>query len=280
MRSFGNRRLPGPWTPGSQHADSLLLITLDSCRWDTFERVAPPNIGAVGPVHRVVAPSYFTYASHAAMFVGFTPGDSLRQEPIVNPKFGKLVRLHGGGTASKGLDRFVLEGRSIIDGFNRCGHVTAGSGAVKWFDDGSPTGASLVKDFQHYLYAGNCWSLRRQLDFLAGRVGGARQPVFCFLNVGETHVPYWHEGAPWDRSTVTCRAYAQGNDAAESARRQGECLRFVDSLLAPILEAFSGANIMVCGDHGDAWGEDGLWEHGFFHETVATVPMTFRTSKA
>jgi len=277
-RSFGSRRCPGPWEPGSQHRESLLLITLDSCRWDTFESTPTPNIDAVGTPHRVMAPSHFTFGSHAAMFVGFTPGDGLRSEPIVNPKFGKLVRLDGGGTASSGRDRFLLRGGSIMDGFNRLGYITAGSGAVKWFDDGSLAGAGLVRDFQHYLYAGNCWSLGRQLGFLADKVGGARQPVFCFLNVGETHVPYWHEGAAWDRGTVTCRAFAEGNDRTESARRQGECLRFVDRALGPMLAAFANANIMVCGDHGDAWGEDGAWEHGFHHPKVLEVPMNFRIS--
>ena len=277
-RSFGNRRVPGPWVPGSQHPESLLLVTLDSCRWDTFDRVPTPNIDAVGTPHRVMAPSYFTFASHAAMFVGFTPGDGLRSEPIVNPKYGKLVRLDGGGTRSQGRDRFVLGGRSIIDGFNRRGYITAGTGAVKWFDDSSPAGTTLVRDFQHYRYAGNCWSLGRQLEFLADKVGGARQPVFCFLNVGETHVPYWHEGAPWDRTRVPCRAFAETNDREESARRQGECLAFVDRTLGPLLQAFSAANIMVCGDHGDVWGEDGVWEHGFHHPKVMEVPMAFRLS--
>jgi hypothetical protein len=277
-RSFGNRRFPGPWVKASQHPDSLLLVTLDSCRWDTFERVPTPNIDAVGPAHRVMAPSYFTFASHAAMFMGFTPGDGLRAEPIINPKFGKLVRMHGGGTQSRGRDRFVLKGRSMIDGFNRLGHVTAGSGAVNWFNDAHPATSMLVRDFQHYWYAGNCWSLGRQLDFLARMVGGARQPVFCFLNVGETHVPYWHKGASWSRSSVTCRAFAETNDAQESARRQGECLAFVDRTIGPILQAFCGANIMVCGDHGDAWGEDGVWEHGFHHPKVMEVPVAYRLS--
>ena len=30
------------------------------------------------------------------------------------------------------------------------------------------------------------------------------QPRFVFLNVGETHVPYWHQGASWDRWRSPC----------------------------------------------------------------------------
>jgi hypothetical protein len=33
---------------------------------------------------------------------------------------------------------------------------------------------------------------------------------------------------------------------------------------------------VACGDHGDAWGEDGLWEHGIHHSKVYEVPLLFR----
>ena len=190
-RNRGRPRIPGPWVPGSQHPDSLLLITLDSCRFDTLSSCSVPVISAVGPIHKVMAPSYFTYASHAAMFVGFTPGDGMSQEAIVNPKCGKLVRLHGGGSPSRANDRFVLRGRSMMEGFNNAGYLTAGTGAVKWFDDSSDVGRLLVQDFQHYMYAGNAWSLRKQLQWLSETVGGARRPVFAFINIGGTHVPYY-----------------------------------------------------------------------------------------
>jgi hypothetical protein len=277
-RNRGRPRIPGPWVPGSQHPDSLLLITLDSCRFDTLSSCSVPVISAVGPIHKVMAPSYFTYASHAAMFVGFTPGDGMSQEAIVNPKCGKLVRLHGGGSPSRANDRFVLRGRSMMEGFNNAGYITAGTGAVKWFDDSSDVGRLLVQDFQHYMYAGNAWSLRKQLHWLSETVGGARRPVFAFINIGETHVPYYYEGAPWSNADVTCRAFASSNNAVESARRQAACLTWVDQAIAPLVGAFSKANIMICGDHGDAWGEGGVWEHGFHHPKVMEVPMIFRVS--
>ena len=277
-RNRGRPRIPGPWVPGSQHPDSLLLITLDSCRFDTLSSCSVPVISGVGPIHKVMAPSYFTYASHAAMFVGFTPGDGMSQEAIVNPKCGKLVRLHGGGSPSRANDRFVLRGRSMMEGFNNAGYITAGTGAVKWFDDSSDVGRLLVQDFQHYMYAGNAWSLRKQLQWLSETVGGARRPVFAFINIGETHVPYYYEGAPWSNADVTCRAFASSNNAVESARRQAACLTWVDQAIAPLVGAFSKANIMICGDHGDAWGEGGVWEHGFHHPKVMEVPMIFRVS--
>jgi len=51
------------------NSDSVLFITLDSCRYDTFESATAPHLKAVAPLHRAKAPSHFTYGSHAAMFV-------------------------------------------------------------------------------------------------------------------------------------------------------------------------------------------------------------------
>ena len=72
---------------------SILFVTLDSCRYDAFVEAKTPNLSAIGPLVRAQAPSHFTYASHAAFFMGFTPGDPLRREPYVNPKYGKIFRM-------------------------------------------------------------------------------------------------------------------------------------------------------------------------------------------
>src|SRR5581483_4778325 len=123
---------------------SVLLIVLDSCRYDTFAAGDLPVMRSVGALHRAQAPSYFTYGSHAAMFVGFTPGLAELREPILNPKFGKLFKLVGAGFPGKGSEPFELHGRSIIEGFRRRGYATLGTGAVGWFDTATPTGKLLT----------------------------------------------------------------------------------------------------------------------------------------
>ena len=76
-----------------------------------------------------------------------------------------------------------------------------------------------------------------------------------------------------------CVAFGKTNDAAECRRRQTACLEYVDRLVAPLLTAFGRSTVIVCGDHGDCWGEDGLWEHSVFHPKVFEVPMLFRLGK-
>jgi hypothetical protein len=302
----------------AQDPRSILFITLDSCRYDTFCAADAPNLKRVGPLHRAMAPGNYTYSSHMAMFVGFTPGVAEVAEPFVNPKFAKIFKMAGPSFAGGGKHFMALQGRNIIDGLRRMGYRTIGTGAADWFDDRTETGRMLSQDFEQFWFAGNTWSLRRQVAWLAEKLGAAAPspvtpspgtpgegggegappsaagaltrpspsvlgegpPVFCFLNVGETHIPYYHEGAPWPLDAGPCVPFSPHNDAGECRRRQRLCLEFVDRELGPLLDAFAGSSIIVCGDHGDCWGEDGLWEHGFHHPKVLEVPMLFRLRRS
>ena len=260
----------------SIHPHSVLFVTLDSCRYDTFESAALPNLRRVGPVYKAMAPGSFTYASHAAMFVGFTPGVAERNEPFVNPKYGKIFRMVGIGFGGKGTEYLTLEGKNIVDGFKRKGYTTVGTGAVPWFNPNRETSRQLIGDFEHFWFPGDKWSLRRQLDFVASKLPTDDRPAFVFINVGETHIPYYHEGADWDCGVNPCVPFGTDNDAAECRRRQKACVEHVDKTLAPLLEAFEKATTLVCADHGDCWGEDGLWDHGIHHPKVYEVPLLFR----
>ena len=264
-------------------ATDVLLISLDSCRYDTFAAAHAagrlPHLTAVGPLQRAHAPSYFTYGSHAAFWMGFTPGVSASREPWLNPKAGKLFRMAYSGSSAKDGEGFQLQGSNLVEGFRRLGYRTIGSGAVDWFDPASETGAVLGGPFERFHFAGNTWSLQSQLAWIAQELAtvSADQPVFLFLNVGETHVPYWHEGAPWPRFPSPCRPFG-GTDcsAVESARRQRACLEWVDGQLAALLDRFMAGTVLLCADHGDCWGEDGLWEHGISPPATLTVPLLLR----
>ena len=266
----------GPGVFPEQSGKSVLFITLDSCRYDTFEAAATPNLKAVGPLYRAMAPGNFTYSSHMAMFMGFTPGDAMRRERFINPKYGKLFKMIGAGYPSKGTEHFTLHGRNIIDGFKRLGYLTLGAGAMAWFNPAAETGRVLSQDFERFFFEGHS-SLPQQMQWIGQNLPMDRRPAFVFLNVGETHVPYHYEGAPWDRRSNPCKPFSDSNDAAECRRRQTACVEYVDAMLAPLLGAFAQSTILVCADHGDCWGEDGLWEHSIHHPKVMEVPLMFRT---
>jgi hypothetical protein len=260
------------------HAESVLFLTIDSCRFDSFEAAQAPNLKACAPLHRAKAPSHFTYGSHAAMFVGFTPGLPGAALPFLDSKFGKLFKLDAPGFADPAAaPGFALSGASVMDGFRRRGYRTFGSGGVSWFDPSTPTGRRLTEDFEAFFYPGGSWHLRDQLGWLEAEMQATDSaPEFVFLNIGETHAPYYFEGAPWDSGDNPCRPFQQVDRAEECRHRQRAALEFADGLLGPLLRRFAGATILICGDHGDCWGEDGLWEHGVSHEMTLTVPLLIR----
>ena len=259
------------------HPASFLFVTLDSCRYDTFASASTPTFDRVGATSRAMAPGNYTYASHAAMFVGFTPGVYNVREPFLNPKFGRIFKMAYPPALHTRRDFVALEGANIVEGFGRLGYETIGTGAVGWFDPAAPTARVLTGAFRRYFYPGIPWSLRRQLAFVAEALDGLDgDPVFVFINVGETHVPYYHEGACWSPHDNPCVPFSDSNDATECRRRQTACLEWVDTEMSALVERFASANVLVCGDHGDAWGEDGVWEHGIHHEKVLEVPLLFR----
>jgi len=258
-------------------SESVLFITLDSCRYDTFINAGIPHIRAVGPIWRAMAPGNFTYPSHAAMFMGFTPGDAQSPESFVNPMVGKIFKMRGGGFSGTGKHRFILEGENIVNGFKIRDYYCIGTGALLWFDPARPTGKILTRDFHDFYFSGNVCFLEKQLKWMSKKMKENDKPVFLFLNIGETHFPYYFQGAPWNKDINPCTPMAgEKNDAAECRRRQKACLEYVDASIKSLLEAFKESNTIICADHGDCWGEDNLWGHGMHHEKVLDVPLVFR----
>lgn len=260
----------------AQSRESVLFVTLDSCRYDTFEAAHAPHMKGVAPFHRAQAPSHYTYGSHSAMFVGFTPGLAELKQPFLNPKLGKLFKLVGPGFGRKGTEAYELHGRNIVEGFANFGFRTIGAGAMGWFDPATATGQHLSQSFSRFYFPGP-YHLGQQLNWIREELERAQMEgagdVFVFLNIGETHVPYWFEGAPWPASDNPCLPFQAQDRAADCRHRQRLCCEFADRELGPLLEAFANSTVLICGDHGDCWGEDGLWEHGISHPATLTVPL-------
>ncbi|MES2644739.1 MAG: hypothetical protein V4850_34945 [Myxococcota bacterium] len=259
------------------HPESVLLLTLDSCRYDTAAATPTPHLAAIGPLRRAMAPGHFTFASHASMWVGTTPGIAETTQPVLNPKAGRLFRLANARAPAQPGDVFVLEGRTILEGFRRRGHAVIGTGSVAWFDTDTEPGRGLVADFDIFHHVRGPGALPAQLAWLEAQLDAVEdRPAFVFVNVGETHVPYWHPGATWSPRDNPCVPFGERNDAATCRTRQSACLAWSDAALGSLLAAFGGATILACADHGDCWGEDGLWEHGVWHEKTMEVPLWVR----
>jgi Sulfatase len=256
--------------------ESVFFVTIDSCRYDTFELSNSPNMKSVGPLHKAQAPSHFTYGSHSAMFVGFTPGVSEYQSKFVNPKYARLFRLNRAGWSGYAKPGFELEGKDIIHGFRNAGYTTIGSAAMAWFSPNSEVSNTLTGGFDEFNYIGR-EGIEKQIQWILDFINNNQdRKLFVFLNIGETHVPYYYNGAPWDKNENTCVPFQNIDRSDECRIRQKMCCEYIDLKISPLLREFSKATILICGDHGDCWGEDGLWEHGISHPSTLTVPLIIR----
>jgi len=244
-----------------------MLITLDSLRWDVFE-AAPKNMYLKqSPYAKAFTHGTYTLPSHTAFFTGKLPctyngtfdtcarsGRKITGTPqwrLMNPE-------------SDGPAVVKLGGKDIIDGFNKKGYKTIGTGAVSWFNPTKPARIPAIDNFEKYGWFGEYTQAARQIAFVGSHIASSKQPYFAFINFGETHHSF--KTNPRDKATP----YGNFKQCFEA---QARCLMFLDSILFELISQLNDVDIIICADHGDCFGEDGLWGHSFFHPKVIEVPI-------
>jgi membrane-anchored protein YejM (alkaline phosphatase superfamily) len=168
--------------------------------------------------------------------------------------------------------QFPVGTPNIIQGFQRMGYRTFGCAALEWFNH-----PNLASPFQRFLVTGT--HLARQVEFLKSEMFSSDAPFFAFANVGETHEPYEFGGLiePALESRARMRRFEQAGFLHEEHRKQVACLEYIDAglggLLADLEKEGRRLLVVVCGDHGECFGEDGFYGHGFYHPKVMEVPL-------
>lgn len=250
--------------------DDVVLITLDTLRYDAaqqcFEQGRLPRLAAhlsPGGWERRHSPASFTYAAHLAFFAGFLP------TPACQGSHPRLFALEFEGSETIVPQTRVFSGRdNIVHGFADAGYHTLCIGGVGFFNKRNALGSQLPN-----LFAESHWqrelgvtapdSTERQVALACERLGStelAQRRCFLFINVSALHQPNRHylPGAGHDSYASHCAA-----------------LEYVDGALQPLwerLRARGGAFVIVCADHGTAYGEDGFHGHRLAHDTVMHVP--------
>jgi hypothetical protein len=248
-----------------------VFITIDSLRWDTFVAAGDLFIKKF-PYVKAQTHGTYTFPSHMAFFVGKLPCTS-RGVFDTCAKSGRRTE----GTAiwrmkspeSHAPADFLLDGRNVVDGFRRKGYISIGTGGVSWFDSSQPLNIPQFIEFDEWKWFGKYTHGPEQTDWLIEFLDAKRadERAFIFVNYGETHSPF----ATADHPKKT--SWGEGFPAL--SRAQIRCLQFVDRLIERLLShpALFPADFIICGDHGDCFGEDGLYGHSFAHPAVLTVPM-------
>jgi arylsulfatase A-like enzyme len=263
---------------------NLIFITFDSLRWDTFCAADAPFLKSLGSWKKAWTQATYTFPAHMSFFVGKLP-QTFDDAPAYDcvaaktrpqggiPQRGRpWLRLEN-PEAPRAAD-FVLRGKNLAEGFRNAGYATFCTGAVNWFNPTLPAGRYLTESFDEVAffdgpdYASHK-SARKQLAWANERIAATTKPYFLFINFGETHLRFAYEGCPWEHEKFNY------GDATECKRRQRACFEFLDTQLRDFTYLHD-ADLILCADHGEALGEDGLWGHGFYHPSVMEVPMLLR----
>lgn len=265
-----------------------VFITIDSLRWDTFQEASLPFLRGLGEWKQAWTQGTYTFPAHMSFFVGKLP-QTTDQTDYYDAVAGRCDAATGRVVRHRQLYRLdnpeapraalmTLDGSNMVEGFRRQGYATIGTGAVSWFNPSLPAGRYLTEPFEHFKFFegphnASHTSSRKQVDWVHGTLDGAAEPWFVFVNFGETHHRFIYEGCPWFDEV-----FHYGN-APECKRRQRACLEYLDRQIQRLLAPLSNYDLVICSDHGEALGEDGLWGHGFHHPAIMRVPMLIRLAQ-
>jgi hypothetical protein len=256
---------------------NYLLVTYDSCRLDVLQAAHTPVLDAYAPIVAAQTPANFTYAAHQAFFVGMLP-NAIEPLPYHNRFVNQLVALGSVGeiqVVDKACAHRVSSDANLVAGLGAAGYQTIGAGAMNWFKQ-----RTLTECFEKFSYTGT--DAQAQIDFLRRELDPSK-PFFGFVNFGETHDPFDFAGKP-DRCPVEVQSrliqwppvqngapVGADSEAWEHQKRSAE---FLDAKLPSLFDGLPGNTVVIlCGDHGEAFGEDGYWGHGVNHPSVLTVPL-------
>lgn len=291
--------------------NSWLLITLDSCRYDTFVEAAPRfpsallcNVGESRhdtialPVRtkRAHVCATWTGPAHYSLLSGLLPHADLVPSAVAPDLYrdGLAGHVRALGLPVAALATFApaLWLPSWLGGL---GYATAASVSMPVLN----AGTAINRSWHAYRVAGAFNDFGDHADWLSNYVTRKRRhatPWFAMINAGETHYPYLPHGRKDDddphlsglhgvarglRDGIGARSSDQSTGASISSRfpvwraRQVQRVRELDEHLCALIPRLpSGTRVTVTADHGEAFGEDGWFGHGPVpHPIVLEVPL-------
>lgn len=271
--------------------NNLILITFDSCRFDTFAAAKTPNISRLGKAEKRYSFASWTVPSHVVLLLGASPHTS--------PK---------GVFASEVYKKdFINWGTRLnIPDISFRGFVPRLSLPAFLKEHGYKTNALVSMPVLNQTTIINQHFDRYQLmkshnDFNAiidQMIFDDEQPSFYLLNVGETHYPYTLPGESGDDLPRVHGVHGvfkhmddqliTGKSSIDPAvaedffnldklqilkEKQRTNVEYLDRLFEKLYDTVpENTHIMVMSDHGECFGEDGYFGHGpVMHEKVFEV---------
>ncbi|MBD3365968.1 hypothetical protein GF360_01340 [candidate division WWE3 bacterium] len=294
--------------PESLEGFNILHVVLDSLRFDSASRADTPVLDSLGPLiaARTLAP--YTPAAHAAAWLGHFPSAPTSALPYYNETVRQPLRITTGPArdANKGCG-MLLDGADVLDGLCRKGYSTLGWGGVSQFSTGS-----WLRQFawDHFTYFGVDMdeeplaprapetfplNLNRVGEILSTMSDYGKVPWFLFLNDPAPHYPYdWGEGITeevreeaFPLLKLNLRSHHLAMEKRDMLALYAPLLqqmqvdgleRYIDPGLGELFKGLRQISdrpvfAIVHADHGEYFGEDGLYGHMHGGIYDMTVPL-------
>ena len=285
-----------PPHPEPQADNHFIVITLDSCRWDSFMAAEPKTITKLGKVEKRYTYASWTAPSHYNLLTGLlphtTPENVYASEYYKEDFFNYNERL-----GAKGIEFAKMVPGLWFPGLlrNQLGYKTCARVSLPVLNP--KTG--INRDFDDFMLMdshNDMASMLPTMKFDSGR------PEYYMLNVGETHYPYAkpdEDSSMWPRISGVNGVFKKMNDQLEDKaedeegrfkedfqffdqekldqlrERQIDTVRYLDTEVFPKLYDMVPDNtwIIVTADHGELFGEAGYFGHGpIMHDKCFEVP--------
>ena len=268
-------------------ARNLVVVILDSLRYDSWVAAEPEALARLGPVERRWSYATWTAPSHYNLLMGLLPHTSppevYASEYYKEDFLRYRERLNVPDMEFKRLLPSIFLPTYLKHSLGYRTHARVSMPVLNKH-------TAINRDFDSYELMPKHNDMAAMLPEMRFEEG---VPAFHLLNIGETHYPYAlpdEDPSKWPRISGVHGVFkrldesGQGRDAvdffdATSMRelhaRQVEAVRYIDGVFARLFDLLpSNTWVIVTSDHGELFGEQRYFGHGpVMHEKVLEVPF-------
>jgi hypothetical protein len=267
-------------------ARDLVVIVLDSLRYDSWTAAGPENLARLGSVQRRWSYASWTAPSHYNLLMGLLPHTS--PEGVYASEYYKQDFLrYSERLGVKGIGFKAMLPSLYLPTYlrNTLGYWTRAMVSMPVLNEHT----IINHDFDSYELMpthNDMAAMVEKLTFDDSR------PTFHLLNVGETHYPYAlpdEDASAWPRISGVHGVFKRldepgGGDAREFfdqqrleelRDRQIHTVGYLDGVFSRLFDRLPDQTwVIVTSDHGELFGEDRYFGHGpIAHEKVFEVPF-------
>jgi len=273
----------------SGEGGSLVVVVLDSLRFDSAVAATMANASRLGPLERRWSYASWTAPSHYNLLMGLLPHNS-PTHVYASEYYRRDMARYAERLDMPGMEfKALLPSLYVPTYLKSKGYFTSARVSMPVLNPHVP----LNRDFDDYRL------MTRHNDFasiLDSVTFPTDRPSFHLLNVGETHYPYAladEDPSEWPRISGVHGVFKHLDDVVggelvdeaggwfdedELARlraRQVRAASTVDRMLERLFDVVPPRTwVIVTSDHGELFGEGGYFGHGpIAHDKVFEVPF-------